>query len=73
MSQHVDYPDTAKLRQTIQSAERQINQLRIEQAQADSHRRSYYEAEIATIEDRIQPVRDAYDAALDELVRSACH
>lgn len=70
MAQRTTYPDTSKLRTTIQAANRQIRRLVMEREQAEVAHRPYYDAEIEAINASVQPARDAYDAAMDELARS---
>ena len=69
----VSYPDTAKLRESLNTAKRRIREL--EQAKAKSENRgyeTYFDQEIESIRQSVAPYQEAYDQAMDAIIAESC-
>lgn len=68
------YPDTAKLRESLNTARRRIREL--EQAKAKPENRgyeTYFDQEIESIRQSIAPCQEAYDRAMNAIVDGCRH
>lgn len=67
------YPDTAKLREQLDAADRRIHELKVAMAQPENRPYvTYYEQEIESIRQSAAPCRVAYERAMDAIVNGDC-